>query len=110
MPSQREGPSGGDDDADAEKKPGSGLDLDALFAAPAENDAGAPPRADDDGWGDLDDDTVMQAQLERAAEEAAAAAAEKRAQEEAEGKAKEEGEAKAKVAEVDPEAEPPPLM
>ena len=43
MPSQREGPSGGDDDADAEKKPGSGLDLDALFAAPAENDAGAPP-------------------------------------------------------------------
>ena len=44
MPSQREGPSGGDDDADdAEKKPGSGLDLDALFAAPAETTRARPP-------------------------------------------------------------------
>ena len=70
-----------EEDPGAAPKKGSDLDLDALFAAPGEP---APAAADEDGWGDMDDDDVMQAQLERAAEEAAAKAAEVKAKAEEE--------------------------
>ena len=69
-----------EDPRDAPKK-GSDLDLDALFSAP---DDPAPAAEDEDGWGDMNDDDVMQAQLERAAEEAAAKAAEVKAKAEEE--------------------------